>query len=68
MSFQPLYKYVDRDTLAERVRKHAADPNQREVAIIDVRGKLAPFRSQALCATFWLLNSRCMVLLWGDRR
>ncbi|SPO31822.1 related to YCH1 - phosphatase [Ustilago trichophora] len=37
MSFQPLYKYVDRDTLAEQVRKHAADPNQREVAIVDVR-------------------------------
>ncbi|KAI3486731.1 hypothetical protein L1887_49681 [Cichorium endivia] len=37
MSFQPLYKYVDRDTLAETVRKHAADPAQREVAIVDVR-------------------------------
>ncbi|SPO31937.1 related to YCH1 - phosphatase [Ustilago trichophora] len=37
MSFQPLYKYVDRDTLAEQVRKHAADPTQREVAIVDVR-------------------------------
>ncbi|SNX88061.1 related to YCH1 - phosphatase [Melanopsichium pennsylvanicum] len=37
MSFQPLYKYVDRDTLAETLRKHAADPKQREVAIIDVR-------------------------------
>ena len=38
MSFQPLYKYIDRDTLAEQVRKYSADPNQREVAIIDVRG------------------------------
>ncbi|CBQ71564.1 conserved hypothetical protein [Sporisorium reilianum SRZ2] len=37
MSFQPLYKYIDRDSLAEQVRKHGADPNQREVAIVDVR-------------------------------
>ncbi|KAJ1018579.1 hypothetical protein NDA16_004861 [Ustilago loliicola] len=37
MSFKPLYSYIDRDTLAETVRKHAADPNQREVAIVDVR-------------------------------
>jgi hypothetical protein len=42
MSFQPLYKYVDRDTLAETVRTHAADPAQREVAIVDVRGKPPP--------------------------
>ncbi|TKY86865.1 hypothetical protein EX895_004153 [Sporisorium graminicola] len=37
MSFQPLYKYIDRDSLAEQVRKHGADPNQREVAVVDVR-------------------------------
>ena len=44
MSFQPLYKYVDRDTLAETVRKHASDPEQREIAIVDVRGKLPHLR------------------------
>lgn len=37
MSFQPLYKYIDRDTLAEQVRKHASDPSQRQLAIVDVR-------------------------------
>ncbi|KIS65677.1 uncharacterized protein UMAG_11000 [Mycosarcoma maydis] len=37
MSFQPLYRYIDRDSLAEQVRKHGADPSQRQVAIVDVR-------------------------------
>lgn len=37
MSFQPLYKYIDRDSLADQVRKHGADPSQRQVAIVDVR-------------------------------
>ncbi|KAJ9477200.1 CDC25-like phosphatase YCH1 [Pseudozyma hubeiensis] len=37
MSFQPLYKYIDRDSLADQVRKHGSDPSQRQVAIVDVR-------------------------------
>ncbi|PWZ00359.1 Rhodanese-like protein [Testicularia cyperi] len=37
MSFQPLYSYIDRDSLAEKVRKHGSDPKQREIAIVDVR-------------------------------
>ncbi|KAJ1022231.1 hypothetical protein NDA13_005145 [Ustilago tritici] len=37
MSFKLFYSYVDGDTLAETVRKHASDPNQKEVAIVDVR-------------------------------
>ncbi|EST07007.1 Rhodanese-like domain protein [Kalmanozyma brasiliensis GHG001] len=37
MSFQPLYKYIDRDSLAEQVRKTGSDTKQREVAIVDVR-------------------------------
>lgn len=57
MSFQPLYKYVDRDTLAEQVRKHAADPTQREVAIVDVRGKLFPSLLITVCLSLSLCDA-----------
>lgn len=39
MSFKPLYKYIDRDTLAQKVREHGSTPAQKEIAIVDVRGK-----------------------------
>lgn len=64
MSFKPLYSYVDGDTLAETVRKHASDPNQKEVAIVDVRGKATnsphPWHVSAeLTALFFLPNIDC---------
>lgn len=39
MSFKPLYTYIDRDTLAQKVRQHGATPSQKEIAIVDVRGE-----------------------------
>ncbi len=43
MSFAPLYQYIDRDTLAEKVRQTASNPDQREIAIVDVRGTSPSF-------------------------
>ncbi|EPQ27880.1 uncharacterized protein PFL1_04624 [Pseudozyma flocculosa PF-1] len=37
MSFMPLYRYIDRDALAEKVRAQVKQPENKEIAIVDVR-------------------------------
>ncbi|KAN0064369.1 Cdc25 phosphatase Ibp1 [Thecaphora frezii] len=37
MSFTPLYRYIDRDTLAEKIRAQGKSPHSKDLAVVDVR-------------------------------